>query len=68
MSGAIAKIISDFGDGTGDFCPSLKLKQTDYIMPRKNFPVWDLIWQNHKLIKADIHEWYDGQELQHALL
>ncbi|KAK9228729.1 hypothetical protein WN944_021684 [Citrus x changshan-huyou] len=62
------KKIIYIGDGTGDFCPSLKLKQTDYIMPRKNFPVWDLICQNHKLIKADIHEWYDGQELQHVLL
>lgn len=56
------------GDGSGDFCPSLKLKEGDYIMPRKNFPVWDLICQNRALIKAKIHEWSDGKELECVLL
>ncbi|PIA64346.1 hypothetical protein AQUCO_00100076v1 [Aquilegia coerulea] len=31
------------GDGKGDFCPSTKLRADDSVMPRKNFPVWDLI-------------------------
>lgn len=58
------------GDGTGDFCPSLKLKHTDFFMPRKNYPVWDLICQdqNQNLIKAHIHEWSDGDDLHHVLL
>ncbi|KAK3220166.1 hypothetical protein Dsin_014136 [Dipteronia sinensis] len=56
------------GDGIGDFCPSLKLKETDFLMPRKDFPVWDLICQNKKLIVAEIHEWSDGEELEHVLL
>ncbi|KAF6139926.1 hypothetical protein GIB67_033308 [Kingdonia uniflora] len=28
------------GDGNGDFCPSLKLGEGDFIMPRKNYPIW----------------------------
>ncbi|CAN0881725.1 Inorganic pyrophosphatase 1 [Linum grandiflorum] len=56
------------GDGAGDYCPSLKLTETDYVMPRKNFPVWDLISRNPMVIKAEIHEWSDGADLERVLL
>ncbi|CAN1168750.1 Inorganic pyrophosphatase 2 [Linum perenne] len=56
------------GDGPGDYCPSLKLRETDYVMPRKNFPVWELISKNPMLIKGEIHEWSDGGELEDVLL
>ncbi|KAK8524849.1 hypothetical protein V6N13_015847 [Hibiscus sabdariffa] len=62
------KRIIYLGDGVGDYCPSLKLGPTDYMMPRKNFPVWDLICRNPVLIKAEIHEWSDGEELEKVLL
>ncbi|KAK9281312.1 hypothetical protein L1049_004210 [Liquidambar formosana] len=56
------------GDGNGDFCPSLKLGEGDHVMPRKNFPLWDLICKNLMLVKAKIHEWTDGEELERVLL
>ncbi|KAL3824433.1 hypothetical protein ACJIZ3_020462 [Penstemon smallii] len=56
------------GDGSGDFCPSLKLKEGDFMMPRKNFPVWDLICENRDLLRAEIHEWIDGEELELVLI
>lgn len=56
------------GDGAGDFCPSLMLKEQDFVMPRKDFPVWKLMNENRQLIKAKIHGWTDGEELQHILL
>ncbi|GAB2269283.1 hypothetical protein Dimus_004208 [Dionaea muscipula] len=56
------------GDGTGDYCPSLRLRAGDHVMPRKNFPLWDLICKNPKLITAKIHEWTDGEELELILL
>ncbi|KAF5466467.1 hypothetical protein F2P56_016390 [Juglans regia] len=56
------------GDGSGDYCPSLKLRDGDYVMPRKNFPLWDLICKNPLLIKAEIHEWIDGEDLERILL
>ncbi|GMN37233.1 hypothetical protein TIFTF001_006647 [Ficus carica] len=35
------------------YCSSLK--EEDFVMPRKNFPVWDLISKNPQLVKAQIH-------------
>ncbi|KFK41741.1 hypothetical protein AALP_AA2G166400 [Arabis alpina] len=56
------------GDGAGDYCPSLNLKAEDYVMPRKNFPVWDLISQNPMLVNAAIREWTDGESLEMVLM
>ncbi|GKE41671.1 inorganic pyrophosphatase 2-like protein [Tanacetum coccineum] len=62
------KRIIYLGDGAGDFCPSLKLVKDDYMMPRKDFPVWDLICKNRELVKAEVHEWTDGEDLERVLL
>lgn len=56
------------GDGSGDFCPSLKLRKEDFVMPRKDFPLSKRICSNKKLIKAHIHEWSNGEELERVLL
>ncbi|KFK43955.1 hypothetical protein AALP_AA1G196200 [Arabis alpina] len=56
------------GDGAGDYCPSLKLKIEDYMMPRKNFPVWDLISQNPNLVKATVRDWTDGEAMERILM
>ncbi|XP_010062596.2 inorganic pyrophosphatase 2 [Eucalyptus grandis] len=56
------------GDGVGDYCPSLKLSEGDFMMPRKDYPAWDLICQNPALLKAEIHEWTDGEELERVVL
>nr|DAD48948.1 TPA_asm: hypothetical protein HUJ06_018885 [Nelumbo nucifera] len=37
-------------------------------MPRKNFPLWELISSNPLLVKAEIHEWSDGEDLERVLL
>ncbi|XP_077228363.1 inorganic pyrophosphatase 1-like isoform X2 [Tasmannia lanceolata] len=63
------KRIIYLGDGKGDFCPSLKLGEGDYVMPRKNFPLWDLICNTHPLsLKAEVHEWSNAEELDSILL
>ncbi|XP_010262202.1 PREDICTED: inorganic pyrophosphatase 1 [Nelumbo nucifera] len=56
------------GDGKGDFCPALRLGEGEYVMPRKNFPLWELIHNNPLLVKAEVHEWSDGEELERILL
>ena len=56
------------GDGTADFCAGLKLEEGDYMLPRKDFPVWDVICQNPLLIKAKILEWSDWEGLKTLLL
>ncbi|KAK8678718.1 hypothetical protein V6N13_144207 [Hibiscus sabdariffa] len=62
------KRIIYLGDGVGDYCPTLRLGKKDHVMPRKNFPVWDLICRNPMLIQAEIHEWSDGEDLERVLL
>ncbi|XP_021856236.2 inorganic pyrophosphatase 2-like [Spinacia oleracea] len=55
------------GDGIGDYCPSLRLREGDHVMPRKNYPVYDMISSNPMLIRAKIHEWADGEDLERIL-
>ncbi|XP_074285497.1 inorganic pyrophosphatase 2-like [Silene latifolia] len=55
------------GDGNGDHCPSIKLRDGDHCMPRKNFPLWDVILSKPNLISAKIHEWTDGEDLETVL-
>ncbi|XP_050231735.1 inorganic pyrophosphatase 2-like [Mercurialis annua] len=62
------KRIVYLGDGDGDYCPSLKLTRDDFLMPRKKFPVWELICRNSVKINAEIHEWIDGEEFERVLL
>nr|GEY01841.1 uncharacterized mitochondrial protein AtMg00810-like [Tanacetum cinerariifolium] len=40
----------------------------DFMMPRKDFPVWELICNNRSLVKAEIHEWTNGEDLEQILL
>ncbi|WOL11158.1 hypothetical protein Cni_G19919 [Canna indica] len=56
------------GDGQGDYCPSLRLSEGDYIMPRKNYPCWDLICNNPQLLKPQVREWSNGEQLEKILL
>ncbi|GAB4852749.1 hypothetical protein Ancab_016958 [Ancistrocladus abbreviatus] len=56
------------GDGKGDYCPSLKLGEVDHVMPRKKFPLWERIHCNPTFIKAKVHEWSTGAELEKTLL
>ncbi|KAK1290471.1 Inorganic pyrophosphatase 2 [Acorus calamus] len=62
------KRIIYLGDGKGDYCPSLKLGEGDFMMPRKNYPVWELITSNPLLLKTEIHGWSDAEELEKVLL
>ncbi|CAA7402864.1 unnamed protein product [Spirodela intermedia] len=56
------------GDGKGDYCPSLRLTDEDFVMPRKNYPLWELISGNPVLVKPKVHEWSDGEEQERVLL
>ncbi|KAK3161214.1 hypothetical protein QOZ80_1BG0073960 [Eleusine coracana subsp. coracana] len=56
------------GDGKGDYCPSLKLGEGDYVMPKENYPLWNLICSNKQLVKAEVHPWNNGKELEKTLL
>lgn len=56
------------GDGRGDYCPTLKLTERDYMMPRKGYPVWDLIVADRRAVRADVRGWADAEDLETVLL
>lgn len=56
------------GDGRGDYCPILKLGKGDHVMPRKNYPLWQIIAHNPTVVEAEVHEWSNGEELEQILL
>lgn len=56
------------GDGRGDYCSSLKLAERDYMMPRKGYPVWELIASDRRAVRADVREWAEAEDLEKVLL
>ncbi|KAI9124519.1 hypothetical protein K1719_004441 [Acacia pycnantha] len=56
------------GDGSGDYCPTLRLEGGDFVMPRKKYPLWNRILSNREQVKAQVHEWSSGEELEAILL
>ncbi|KAL6496986.1 hypothetical protein OROGR_028915 [Orobanche gracilis] len=62
------KRIIYLGDGVGDFCPSLKLNEGDFMMPRKNFPIWDLVCENRTTLRAEVHGWANGEDMETILI
>ncbi|RDX88604.1 Inorganic pyrophosphatase 2, partial [Mucuna pruriens] len=56
------------GDGSGDYCPTMKLEGGDFVMPRKNYPLWNQICSDPKLVAAQVHDWSNGEELENILL
>ncbi|PQP92188.1 inorganic pyrophosphatase 2 [Prunus yedoensis var. nudiflora] len=56
------------GDEAPDFCAGLKLDEGDFLMPRRDFPIWDLISANPLFTKLKICEWNECDELGAVLL
>ncbi|KAK3161784.1 hypothetical protein QOZ80_1BG0081380 [Eleusine coracana subsp. coracana] len=57
------------GDGRGDYCPALRLRRgEDFVMPRRGFPVWDLIRDDPARVQAEVHPWADAAEMEDTLL
>uniref|UniRef100_A0A0D9V516 Uncharacterized protein n=1 Tax=Leersia perrieri TaxID=77586 RepID=A0A0D9V516_9ORYZ len=67
-SAGVDKRVIYLGDGRGDYCPSLRLGRDDFVMPRRGFPVWELICEDPSLLKAEVHPWADGEEMEETLL
>ncbi|CAM8938102.1 unnamed protein product [Rhodiola kirilowii] len=56
------------GDGKGDYCPSIKLEDGDFVMPRKGYYLEEHIGPNPSLTKAQVHGWASYEELEEILL
>lgn len=64
--------IAYIGDGTNDFCPSLRLQECDLVFPRQGYSLIEYIpkmeaEQNLK-IRAPVHPWDMGKEILDQVL
>ena len=51
------------GDGSGDYCPTLRLNAKDTVCCRKNWSLHKKLSMNSDMNKANILPWSDGKEL-----
>lgn len=56
------------GDGNGDYCPSLKVGQGDYVMPRTGYPVWNLLVAPGCPVRGAVRSWDGFEDLAGVLL
>ncbi|XP_076926032.1 inorganic pyrophosphatase 2-like [Bidens hawaiensis] len=62
------RVIIYIRDGGGDFCLTLKVKEEDHAIPRKDIPLHHLILKSSTPIKPKVHEWSDAEELNKILI
>jgi pyridoxal phosphate phosphatase PHOSPHO2 len=58
------------GDGMGDYCPSLKVAEGDYVMPRTGYPVCDLLLaaSSSPSVRGAVRGWDGFEDLGRVLL
>jgi pyridoxal phosphate phosphatase PHOSPHO2 len=57
------------GDGMGDYCPSLKVGEGDYVMPRTGYPVCDLLLAaSSPPVRGAVRGWDGFENLGRVLL
>ncbi len=55
------------GDGKGDFCAVLRLKEHDHALVRKGYPLEAVINDSHVKPKAHVHYWTNGKDIMDCL-
>ncbi|XP_075212770.1 pyridoxal phosphate phosphatase PHOSPHO2-like isoform X2 [Lycorma delicatula] len=55
------------GDGSNDFCPTLKLSENDFSFPRINYALHKKIQKNQSKIKPQVFPWQDGTDILEVL-
>ena len=56
------------GDGHGDLCPALRLKEGDIVLARKNFGLMKSLEKMSSSCQATVVTWADGKDVMNCLL
>ncbi|MCO5554934.1 hypothetical protein L7F22_008473 [Adiantum nelumboides] len=56
------------GDGGGDYCPSVRLREADHVLAREGFPLLRLIEKNPGAVKATVHKWSTALDVERCLI
>ena len=60
-------VVAFVGDGENDFCPTLRLRDTDIVFPRKCFPLDKHITEGRDKVAATVRPWETGLDIMKAL-
>ena len=60
-------VIAYVGDGVNDFCPTLRLRETDLVFPRRNFGLDKHIAKGRDKVAATVRPWDTGFDIMNAL-
>jgi len=60
-------VIAFVGDGEPDFCPTVRLRETDIVFPRRRFPLDDHITKARDKVAARVRSWDTGFDIMNVL-
>ena len=66
-SGVAYDVVAYVGDGTNDFCPTLRLRETDIAFPRRSFSLDRRITKGRDKVAAMVRPWDTGFDIMNAL-
>ncbi|KAH7299619.1 hypothetical protein KP509_24G021100 [Ceratopteris richardii] len=64
----LSKRVIYVGDGCGDYCPTLRLREGDFVLPRKEYPLWEMLNEKSAHVRAAVHPWATGAEMKVLLM
>ena len=60
-------VIAYVGDGGHDFCPTLRLRSTDVVFPRRRFSLESRIAKGRDKVAARVASWDTGFDIMSVL-
>jgi len=60
-------VVAFVGDGENDFCPTLRLRETDIVFPRRCFPLDKHIAVGRDKVAAMVRSWDTGFDIMNVL-
>ena len=66
-SGVAYDVVAFVGDGENDFCPTLRLRDTDVAFPRRNYRLDKRIAESRDKVAAMVRPWDTGTDIMNVL-
>ena len=60
-------VVAFVGDGENDFCPTVRLGETDIVFPRRCFPLDECITKARDKVAARVGSWETGFDIINVL-
>jgi len=67
LSGVKYDVVAYVGDGANDFCPTLRLRETDIVFPRRGYSLEKYIAEGRDKVTATVRPWDTGLDIVSAL-